>query len=110
MSDQAVHHSMRWAISINLDIGDAGMDGYEVARRIRQLPGLANVVPAALSGWRQQEDRRRTAEAGFESMSALSGPPQLTQAAVDAVKQWRYKPTMLNGAAIAIITNVTVMF
>ncbi len=48
-----------------LDIGMPGMDGYEVARRMREQPGLENVVLAALTGWGQQQDRRRTAEAGF---------------------------------------------
>ena len=33
-----------------LDIGMPGMDGYEVARRLRQQPGLENVVLAALTG------------------------------------------------------------
>ncbi len=49
-----------------LDIGMPGMDGYEAARRIREQPDLKNVVLAALTGWGQQEDRRRTAEAGFD--------------------------------------------
>jgi PAS domain S-box-containing protein len=49
-----------------LDIGMPEMDGYEVARRIRGTPGLSNVVLAALTGWGQQEDRRRSAEAGFD--------------------------------------------
>ncbi len=49
-----------------LDIGMPGMDGYEVARRLRRQPGLKNVVLAALTGWGQQQDRRRTAEAGFD--------------------------------------------
>jgi PAS domain S-box-containing protein len=49
-----------------LDIGMPGMDGYEVARRLRQHPGLENVLLAALTGWGQQEDRRRTTEAGFD--------------------------------------------
>jgi PAS domain S-box-containing protein len=49
-----------------MDIGMPGMDGYEAARRIRQQPGLGNVVLAALTGWGQQEDRRRTAEVGFD--------------------------------------------
>ncbi len=49
-----------------LDIGMPGMDGYEVARRLRQQPKLESVWLAALTGWGQQEDRRRTAEAGFD--------------------------------------------
>jgi PAS domain S-box-containing protein len=48
-----------------LDIGMPGMDGYEVARRVRTMPGMENVVLVALTGWGQLEDRRRTAEAGF---------------------------------------------
>jgi PAS domain S-box-containing protein len=48
-----------------LDIGMPGMDGYEVARRLRQQTGLSDVVLAALTGWGQHEDRRRTKEAGF---------------------------------------------
>lgn len=51
---------------IFLDIGMPGMDGYEVARRIRHLPGLGDITLAALTGWGQQEDRRRSAEAGFD--------------------------------------------
>ncbi len=42
------------------------MDGYEVARRLRDRPGLGSVVLTALTGWGQQEDRRRTAQAGFD--------------------------------------------
>ncbi len=57
-----------------LDIGMPGMDGYEVARRMRQQPGLEKVVLAALTGWGQQEDRRRTAEAGFNHH--LVKPPE----------------------------------
>lgn len=59
---------------IFLDIGMPGMDGYEVARRIRNTPGLENIVLAALTGWGQQEDRRRTAEAGFDHH--LVKPPE----------------------------------
>jgi PAS domain S-box-containing protein len=49
-----------------LDIGMPGMDGCEVARRLRQEPGLGDVLLVALTGWGQEEDRRRTAEAGFD--------------------------------------------
>ena len=57
-----------------LDIGMPGMDGYEVARRLRQQNGLENVVLAALTGWGQQDDRRRTSEAGFNHH--LVKPPE----------------------------------
>jgi two-component system CheB/CheR fusion protein len=49
-----------------LDIGLPGMDGYEVARRLRQTSGLNGVLLVALTGWGQDEDRRRSREAGFD--------------------------------------------
>jgi CheY-like chemotaxis protein len=57
-----------------LDLGMPGMDGYEVARRLRLQIGLEHIVLAALTGWGQQEDRRRTAEAGFDHH--LVKPPE----------------------------------
>ncbi len=49
-----------------LDIGLPGMDGYEVARRVRAQPGLEDTVLIALTGWGQEDDRRRSREAGFD--------------------------------------------
>ena len=49
-----------------LDLGMPGMDGYEVARRLRQLPEGQRCLLAALTGWGQEEDRRRTREVGFD--------------------------------------------
>jgi signal transduction histidine kinase len=49
-----------------LDIGMPGMDGYEVARRIRALPAGASTPLIAVTGWGQQEDIRRCFEAGFD--------------------------------------------
>jgi CheY-like chemotaxis protein len=49
-----------------LDLGMPGMDGYETARRIRLNEPRGNLVLAALSGWGQEEHRRRTREAGFD--------------------------------------------
>ncbi len=49
-----------------LDIGMPGMDGYEVARRVRLRPEWREVVLVALTGWGQEEDRRRSREAGFD--------------------------------------------
>ncbi len=50
-----------------LDLGLPKLDGYEVARRIRATPWGASIVLVALTGWGQEEDRKRTHEAGFDS-------------------------------------------
>jgi signal transduction histidine kinase/ActR/RegA family two-component response regulator len=49
-----------------LDLGMPGIDGYEVARRIRARPDAGRAALIALTGWGQERDRRRTAEAGFD--------------------------------------------
>ena len=49
-----------------LDIGMPGMDGCEVAREIRQRPGFESATLIALTGWGQEEDRRRSQSAGFD--------------------------------------------
>ena len=48
-----------------LDIGIPGMDGYEVARRIRADPNNRHISLIALTGWGQDEDRQRSSAAGF---------------------------------------------
>jgi PAS domain S-box-containing protein len=49
-----------------LDIGMPGMDGYEVARRMRQRSIGQEATLIALTGWGQEEDRRKSKEAGFD--------------------------------------------
>ena len=49
-----------------LDIGMPDMDGYEVARRLRAAQPDGGTIIVALTGWGQQEDRRRAREAGFD--------------------------------------------
>jgi PAS domain S-box-containing protein len=51
---------------ILLDIGLPGLDGYQVARLIRQTPDLAHVRLIALTGYGQQQDRDRSRDAGFD--------------------------------------------
>ena len=48
-----------------LDIGLPGMSGYTVAQRLRQLAGLRKVILIAMTGYGQEEDRRRSRDAGF---------------------------------------------
>jgi len=49
-----------------LDIGMPDMDGCEVARRLREISRPDRVALVALTGWGQDEDRRRVREAGFD--------------------------------------------
>jgi PAS domain S-box-containing protein len=49
-----------------LDIGLPGMSGYEVARRLRSLDALKGMRIAAMTGYGQEEDRRRSLDAGFD--------------------------------------------
>jgi CheY-like chemotaxis protein len=49
-----------------LDIGLPGLNGYEVARRLRSDPLTKDVLLVAVSGYGQDEDRRRSQQAGFD--------------------------------------------
>jgi len=46
----------------------------------------------------------------IESLQVLEGPPLLQQAALDAVKTWKYRPYLLNGKAVAVGTTINVVF
>lgn len=46
----------------------------------------------------------------IENLRAISGHPILIQAAMDAVRQWRYNPWVLNGEAVEVETTITVKF
>jgi PAS domain S-box-containing protein len=52
--------------AVLLDLGMPGMDGFEVARRLRADVRQAGLTIVALTSWGQGEDRRRTREAGFD--------------------------------------------
>jgi protein TonB len=44
------------------------------------------------------------------ALEVLSGPPLLVKAALDAVRQWRYRPTYLGGEPVEVDTSITVIF
>lgn len=67
------------------------MDGYETARRLRKEPSLEGVVLAALTGWGQQEDRRRTAEAGFDYHLVKPLEPEALTRLFEVLEQSRSK-------------------
>lgn len=49
-------------------------------------------------------------DGSIQNLRAISGHPMLTPAAIDAVKQWRYKPYFLNGEPVEVDTQITVNF
>jgi len=49
-------------------------------------------------------------QGSIENLTAVSGPPLLIPSAMDAVKQWRYKPWVLNGEPVEVDTIITVKF
>jgi CheY-like chemotaxis protein len=71
-----------------LDLGMPGMDGFEVARRLRGQPGSDGVLLVALTGWAQEDDRRRCYEAGFDGHMPKPVEP-------DALRQFFAHPKLL---------------
>jgi CheY-like chemotaxis protein len=49
-----------------MDIGLPGLDGWQVAKRIRQQPVFGNIVLIAVTGYGQNADRQRSQNAGFD--------------------------------------------
>ena len=72
-----------------VDIGLPGIDGYEVARRLRADPQTRKIGLIALTGHGQEEDRRRALEAGFDVHLVKPVNPDLLNEAVEALSSER---------------------
>ncbi len=46
----------------------------------------------------------------IENLQVIDGPPMLRQNAIEAVRQWRYRPYLLNGEPVEVDTTVNVVF
>jgi PAS domain S-box-containing protein len=68
-----------------LDIGLPGMNGYEVARRLRERPEMQNAALLALTGYGQEEDRRRSKEAGFDHHLVKPVDPKLLETLIGSL-------------------------
>jgi signal transduction histidine kinase/ActR/RegA family two-component response regulator len=75
-----------------MDIGLPGMDGYEVARRIRQRSEFDRLTLIALSGWGQEEDRIRSRAAGFQHHLLKPADPGTLQALLSTLDAGSRKP------------------
>ena len=65
-----------------LDIGMPRMDGYQAARRIREILGR-RIVLVALTGWGQDEDKHRSREAGFNQHITKPPEPELLERLIE---------------------------
>ena len=70
-----------------LDIGMPDMNGYECAREIRKQAWSAGAVLVALTGWGQEEDKRRSQEAGFDLHLTKPVDPDALEKALQAGKR-----------------------
>ena len=53
---------------------------------------------------------RISTDGSIQSLEVVGGDPRFFQSALDAVRQWRYRPTILNGQPVEIDTHITVVY
>jgi signal transduction histidine kinase len=75
-----------------LDIGMPGLSGYDVARRLRSRVANQALTLVALTGWGQPEDRRRTAETGFDHHLVKPAELAAIQRVCNLVTARRHEP------------------
>ena len=73
--------------AVFLDIGLPGMDGYEIAERLRDLPESAHTVLVAITGYGQEEDRRRSREAGIDHHLVKPVAPETLQKLLESLER-----------------------
>ena len=81
-----------------LDIGLPRLHGYDLARRLRELPATRGAYMVAISGWGQPEDKRRSREAGFDDHLAKPVEFDRIQELLDEFAARRSAPGMAEKA------------
>ena len=72
--------------AVFLDIGLPGMDGYEVAERLRELPHAKDAVLIAITGYGQDDDRLRSRQAGIDHHLVKPVAPDALRNLIDSLK------------------------
>lgn len=72
--------------AVLLDLSLPGMDGYEVAERLRRLPQARNAVLIAITGYGQEDDRQRSRRAGIDHHLVKPVPPDALRNLIASLK------------------------
>jgi CheY-like chemotaxis protein len=72
--------------AVFLDIGLPGMDGYEVAERLRELPHAKGAVLIAITGYGQDDDRLRSQRAGIDHHLVKPVAPDALRSLIDSLQ------------------------
>ena len=88
-------------------VGEGIQQGNVIRRTVPSYPPLA--LQARVQGVVVLEAIINK-EGTIDSLRVVSGHPLLTRSAVEAVQQWTYRPTLLNGEPVAVVTTITVNF
>ena len=72
--------------AVFLDIGLPGMDGYEVAERLRELPHAKDAVLIAITGYGQEDDRQRSRRAGIDHHLVKPVAPDALRNLIDSLQ------------------------
>jgi len=83
----AIETAQQWGPeAVFLDIGLPGMDGYEVAERLRELPQAKDAVLIAITGYGQEDDRRRSRRAGIDHHLVKPVAPDALRTLIDSLQ------------------------
>lgn len=86
--EAALEAALDWRPEVVLlDIGLPGLDGFEVAKRMRRHPALLDVVLVALTGYGQDADRQRSQDAGFDRHLVKPVVPAMVQSIVASLPE-----------------------
>ena len=75
-----------------LDLGMPGMNGFEIAQRLRKIPGLGTATIVAQTGWGQPEFRERVALSGFDAHFTKPVDVSMLLQVLDAEPRQRGRP------------------
>jgi protein TonB len=91
----------------SLGVSSGVMAGYLLTKTMPQYPAIPKAAHIQGTVVLQATISK---SGSIENLKVIGGPPTLQQAAMDAVRSWRYKPYLLNGEPVEVETTINVVF